>query len=244
MRVPPHRPASPRTGWVCPRPRAMPCDAMRPPHTSGAGRGGGAPPDKGGGGGGGGGGGRVPPLPYIWAPASRARLRSAPSPCSVPFVSLPAPFSPPTSGRSGAKSLPRRRTFPRWKFGRIQSTAPQRRSDTERGSAHPTPNRRSAASVGDGHRPHRAPAAMRPSERPPSPPPIPTGVGAALGPPPGVPRDRPQAVGGTQRAPPRGSAGPPLGFTLPRRSDAPIAELLPTDNGPGDAPPKGGSGSG
>ena len=38
--------------------------------------------------------------------------------------------------------------------------------------------------------------------------------------------------------------GQPLGFTLPRRSDAPIAELLPTDNGPGDAPPKGGSGSG
>lgn len=223
MRVPPHRPASPRTGWVCPRPRAMPCDAMRPPHTSGAGRGGGAPPDKGGGGGGGGGGGRVPPLPYIWAPASRARLRSAPSPCSVPFVSLPAPFSPPTSGRSGAKSLPRRRTFPRWKFGRIQSTAPQRRSDTERGSAHPTPNRRSAASVGDGHRPHRAPAAMRPSERPPSPPPIPTGVGAALGPPPGVPRDRPQATGapecgwGDTKSPSTGVSGASAGLHLAKK---------------------------
>lgn len=113
VRVPPHRPASPRTGWVCPRPRAMPCDAMRPPHTSGAGRGaGGHRQTKAAEGAGVGAGGAFPHCPTFGLrhpePGSAPRRLPAAFPLfpSQPHFLLPPPVGAARSLSRGAALFP------------------------------------------------------------------------------------------------------------------------------------------
>lgn len=248
MRVPPHRPASPRTGWVCPRPRAMPCDAMRPPHTSGAGRGaGGHRQTKAAEGAGVGAGGAFPHCPTFGLrhpePGSAPRRLPAAFPL---FPSQPHFLLPPPVG--AARSLSRGAAlFPGGNSDGSKAPLPNGAPTPSAVPLTPPPTagaqRVSATAIGPTARPLRcaplnALRPLRPSPRgwelrsdPPRRSPGPSaGDGSA-----GV------RLGG-HKEPLHG--GQPLGFTLPRRSDAPIAELLPTDNGPGDAPPKGGSGSG
>lgn len=189
--VPPHRPASPRTAWVRPRPRAMRCHAMRRRTRVGPGGGGRTPPDKGGGRGGGWGrGARSPTALHLGS--------GIPSPAPLRAVSLQRSLCfPPSPIFSSHLRLERLEVAPAAPhFSPVQisdgslSISSQPRPDTERGSAHPSPSagaQRASAPPRTGcdaplrtpsvpsARPHGAASCAR------TPPTFPGSVGALLG---------------------------------------------------------------